>query len=65
MTADRRALTLNIDDAKFLAAVDREGDHEVGAGVLPAHTDDKRAHSPFANSENASRAALKEAGDDR
>ncbi len=35
----RAALTqpmkLYIDDEKFLAAIDREGDHEVGAGNFP------------------------------
>lgn len=27
-------MKLNIDEAKFLAAVDREGDHEIGAGSV-------------------------------
>lgn len=31
----RAALKLKIDEQQFLAAVDREGDHEVGAGKLP------------------------------
>ena len=47
----RAAMTLKIDEKQFLAAVDREGDYECGAGKF---TDDKRAHSAFANSENAS-----------
>ncbi|QMP84000.1 MAG: hypothetical protein [Caudoviricetes sp.] len=37
MTADRRAIKLNIDEAKFLEAIDREGDHEIGAGTLTAN----------------------------
>lgn len=44
-------MKLKIDEKQFLAAVDHEGDHEVGAGKFP---DDKRANSTFANSENAS-----------
>jgi hypothetical protein len=40
VTADRRAIKLNIDEAKFLEAIDREGDHEIGAGTL---TSDRRA----------------------
>ena len=28
-------MKLNIDEAKFLAAVDREGDHEIGVGKFP------------------------------
>ena len=31
----RAAMTLKINERQFLAAVDREGDHEVGAGKLP------------------------------
>ena len=47
----RAAMMLKIDEKQFLAAVDSEGDYECGAGKL---TNDKRAHSAFANSENAS-----------
>lgn len=46
-------MKLNIDEAKFLAAVDREGDHEgdheVGAGTLTAEIERLRAAlRPFA-----------------
>ena len=46
----RATMTLKINEKQFLAAVDREGDYECGAGKF---TDDKRAHSAFTNSENA------------
>jgi len=32
-------MKLNINDERFLAAVDREGDHEIGAGTSPMTTD--------------------------
>jgi predicted nucleic acid-binding Zn-ribbon protein len=72
MTADRRAalLLMGFAEGNYMCrctdcGLQFQGDkrsilcRECAEKAL-AHTDDKRAHSPFGNSENASRAALVE-----